>query len=268
MRNSKTHYGRLALFLLFFSAFCLGAYKLTEQALTDRREKAAFEALSAVVAANTAADGAGAAAVEVPGTEKPVETPRVILPQYAPLYEKNKDLFGWLRIEGTVIDYPVMYTPDRPEYYLHRDFDGANSVSGVLFVDERCPADGNYYLIYGHHMGNGSIFGKLYRYENPEYRDAHAIIHFDTLYEEREYTVIAAFYSQAASLVGPDIFRYYDYPDLTDERAFAAFWQGLRAVSLYDVGIGAAYGDELIALSTCSYQVNDGRFVVVAKRTA
>ncbi len=143
-------------------------------------------------------------------------TERVILPQYLPLYERNPDFFGWLSIEGIDIDYPVMYTPDDSEHYLRRAFDGSYSGSGVPFVDGNCPADGSYYLIYGHHMNNGTMFGQLPEYQDEEFCKEHPVICFDTLYEKREYVVMAAFFSRIYGKDEQGVFRYYEYFDLSD----------------------------------------------------
>lgn len=193
---------------------------------------------------------------------------RSVLPQLAPLYVQNPDLFGWLRIEGTPIDYPVMFTPNDPEYYLHRDFYGEKLNSGSLFVDSACPPDGNYYLIYGHSMKNKTMFGTLKQYANRSYWEEHRTVQFCTLYEKRTYTVIAAFYSKVDGAKKSVGFHYYDYRDLSDPVVFREFVSGVLDASLYDTGVGAEYGDELITLSTCNKRLSNGRFVVVAKRVS
>ena len=70
-------------------------------------------------------------------TEGIIEEEKVILPEYEALYEENSDLFGWIKIEGTVIDYPVMYTPDDYNFYLYKDWNKEDSSSGSIFVDGR-----------------------------------------------------------------------------------------------------------------------------------
>jgi|GEM_PF-546239 len=212
-----------------------------------------------------------AAATELPATLIPTAAPTPTpaptpLPQYAPLYEQNSDFFGWISIEGTLIDYPVMYSPDRPEYYIRRAFDGSDSNSGSLFIDGACPADGNYYLIYGHHMRNKTMFGQLPMYADKSFYEEHQTIRFDTLYEQREYQVIAAFYSRLYWKSETDVFRYYQYTDLTDEAVFNEYIEQVRAAAIYDTGFTATYGDELLTLSTCNHHTEDGRFVVVAKK--
>ena len=202
-------------------------------------------------------------------TPIPTETPEpepTPLPQYSQLYETNPEFFGWLTIEAVEIAYPVMYSPTRPEYYLNRDYYGAYSGSGTPFVDGHCSADGNYYLIYGHHMRNKTMFGQLPNYADEEFCDDHPTIRFDTLFEQREYVVMAAFLSRIYDKNEQGVFRYYEYFDLSDEDVFNEYVQKVQAAALYDTGIDAEYGDELLVLSTCNYHTANGRFVVVAKR--
>ena len=198
------------------------------------------------------------------GTGMAVSPP--ILPQYLRLHEMNGDLFGWICIEGSNVNYPVMYTPEFTEYYIHRAFDGSESLSGIPFVDGRCPAQGNYYLIYGHNMKNKTMFGELSQYAQWDYYEDHPIIHFDTLYEKRDYQVIAAFFSRIYSHKESGVFRYYNYFDLEDEAVFDTYIAEVKQNALYDTGCEVKYGDELLALSTCSNHTENGRFVVVAKR--
>lgn len=189
-----------------------------------------------------------------------------MLPGYAALYEKNQNLFGWVQIEGTKLNYPVMYTPDSPEYYLRRNFDGSHSASGVPFLDEDYKEDGNNYLIYGHSMNSGTMFATLLSYSNQEFYEDHPIILFDTLYERGKYEVIAAFYSKVYDANDTNVFRYYEYSDLSDPKKFREYVKQVKAAALYDTGISAGYGDQLLTLSTCSYHINNGRFVVVARK--
>lgn len=276
---------RLVIGVLLALLFCFSAYKVIIGSISEEREQAAFKKLYDIVAENSttpapqsihsAQETIGSTSDEVMSNDLPVETELtepdlktepVPLPQYAPLVEMNHDFFGWLSIEGTEIDYPVMYTPDETEYYLRRAFDGSYSGSGVLFLDGNCAADGNYYLIYGHHMKNETMFGQLPRYANKDFWEDHPVIRLDTLYEQREYIVIAAFLSRIYDKNEQGVFRYYEYFDLSDEAIFGEYVQQVKAAALYDTGITAEYGDELLVLSTCNYHTANGRFVVVAKR--
>ena len=188
-----------------------------------------------------------------------------VIPWYEALYLRNSDLYGWLSIPGTVINYPVMHTPDDPEYYLRRDFDRNSATCGTLFLDGDCDPKGSFLLVYGHRMKNGTMFGTLTDFETKSFCEAHPLFTFDTLHEERTYEVCAAFYSRVLK-TNEEGFRYYAYTELPDEETFNEFIGGVSERMLYDTGIRPVYGDELLVLSTCSYHTDDGRFVVVARR--
>lgn len=189
----------------------------------------------------------------------------VILPQYAGLYAKNNDLAGWLFIENTAIDYPVMQCGD-DEYYLHHDFYGNDSKYGCLYVRGKADlADGTNAIIYGHNMKDGSMFGDLDLYQSADFCREHSTISFDTLYEQRTYEVIAVFRSQVYD-VDEDVFKYYQFYEVHTQEEFDDFYQNITELSLYDTGVTAQFGDTFLTLSTCAYHVTDGRFVVVAKR--
>lgn len=235
---------------VFLIGFCIGAFMFFRAFLNAIHERETFDSLAGMVDDTDDVNDDGT------------------LRKYDELYNKNPDFFGWLKIEGTVIDYPVMYTPRDSEYYLHRDFYGNYSDSGMLFIDGECPADGNYYLIYGHHMNNGSMFGELPKYQDKKFYEEHKTIFFDTRYELRDYEVVAAFLAKAYPLEEEQegMFYYYKYKDLSSESAFNEFVANVKANALYETGITPTYGDELITLSTCNYHTEDGRFVVVARR--
>lgn len=185
---------------------------------------------------------------------------------YSMLHTKNPDFFGWVKIEGTELSYPVMYTPDEPEYYLNRDFDGNESASGVPFLDGDCTEQGGNYLIHSHNMKSGTMFAPLLAYEKQEYCEAHPIICFDTLAGNGQYEVIAAFYSEVYEVSAQDVFRYYRYTDLSSPKRFREYVEQVKEAALYDTGRVAQYGDQLLTLSTCSYHTEGGRFVVVARK--
>lgn len=184
--------------------------------------------------------------------------------QYAALWKKNHDFAGWLFIEDTKIDYPVMHTPDDPEYYLHRAFDRSDAKSGCLFADASCSMDGNSLLIYGHHMKDKSMFGSLTDYRSQDFADEHSIICFDTLTDEREYELLAVFYWDDSYCQGETPFRYYEYTDLSSPEKFEEYIRFAKSISIYDTNVDAEYGDKILTLSTCSYHDDNGRFVVVA----
>lgn len=197
--------------------------------------------------------------------EQPVEEP-AILPQYEALYQANSDLIGWLSIEGMVIDYPVMRSED-DEFYLHHNFQGEEDKYGCLYVRNRADVDtpGTNFVIYGHNMKDGSMFGDLDLYRKKSFYEEHRIICFDTLYEERRYEIVAVFLSQVYE-EQDEVFKYYQFYEAETEEEFLDFYGNIKELSLYDTGVTAEYGDTFLTLSTCAYHVPDGRMAVVAKR--
>lgn len=196
--------------------------------------------------------------------EPPKYAPSGNLIQYDPLWQQNNDMAGWLYIEDTQIDLPVMYTPSNLEKYLRRAFDGSYALSGSLFLGADWSPEADHAIIYGHNMKDGAMFGGLSKYKDADYAQAHSVVHFDTLTEEREYVVLAAFYSRIYEQQAEGVFRYYQYTDLSDQDRFEEYIRQVRAAALYDTGVEVQYGDRLLTLSTCSYHRDNGRFVVVA----
>lgn len=189
-----------------------------------------------------------------------------VLPEYETLYNKNKKLIGWLQIDDTNIDYPVMQTVNN-EYYLDHNFNQEYDKNGSLFLDAACDVvnRNTNLIIYGHHMKSGKMFGNLNSYSSKEYCEKHSTIRFDTIYEKGLYQVMYVFRSR---IFNEDevVFKYYKFLDAASEKEFSSNMQEMAAISLYDTGVTAVYGDELLTLSTCDSSEQDGRFVVVAKR--
>ena len=189
---------------------------------------------------------------------------------YQPLVQENNHLAAWLMIENTEVNYPVMYTPDAPEYYLRKAFDGSYALSGSLFIGADCIPDGSNIIIYGHNMKDSSMFGSLDSYADEEYAREHSEIIYDLIqpdgsYERLTFEVMAAFYSRIYSVDEENVFRYYYSTDLSNPDVFQYYIENVMSASLYDLGVTAEYGDRLLTLSTCSYHTEDGRFVVVAR---
>lgn len=190
----------------------------------------------------------------------------MILSRFQELAAQNPELAGWIQIEGTKIDYPVMLPVDEPEYYLNHAFDGSASYSGVPFMGQGITESSNNIIIYGHHMKNGTMFTDLMKYKDKAFWIKHPVIRFDTLYQEQKYEVMGAFYSRVYYTDETDVFRYYNYGGTLEQAAFEEYASLVSQHALYDTGIEVAYGDQLITLSTCSYHTENGRFVVVARK--
>lgn len=235
------------------------------KALKEMREMIEPEPLEIAQESAVPENGSVPEEASEPVEELPTEPEEPLLEKYAALYEENHDLIGWLSIEGMVIDYPVMKCED-DEYYLHHDFYGNDSKYGCLYVRNVADVDtpGTNFIIYGHNMKDGSMFGDLDLYRRESFCREHPIISFDTLYEERTYEVLAVFRSQVYHS-GEDAFKYYQFYEAQTQEEFAYFYENIKELALYDTGVTAEFGDTFLTLSTCAYHVEDGRFVVVAK---
>lgn len=180
--------------------------------------------------------------------------------KYGSLHEQNSDFIGWICIDGTEINYPVMQSPENPGFYLKHGFDKSRSEYGVPYLDEACViGESNNLIIYGHHMKNGTMFCDLDGYADPAFCELHPVIHFDTLSSFGDYEVIAVFRYDT----NHDDFRYNRYADM-DETTFGHFMKEVHLRELYSTGKSASYRDQLLTLSTCEYSYKNGRLVVVA----
>lgn len=197
--------------------------------------------------------------------DEPAE-PREVLDEYKNLLNKNKKLIGWVKIDDTNIDYPVMQTSDN-EYYLTHNLNQENDRNGSIFMDKDCDVlkPSTNYIIYGHHMKSGNMFGKLDLYQDENYCKEHPYIQFDTIYEKGTYEVMYVFRSRVYR-EEEIVFKYYQFIDANSEQEFDSYMSEMASMSLYDTGVTAEYGDQLLTLSTCDYQEKNGRFVVVAKK--
>ena len=208
-----------------------------------------------------------------PTEKEPVQEPTIapniddtVLLEYQLLYELNKDMVGWIQIEGTEIDYPVVQTPNEPNYYLRRSFDKSVATCGSIYVREACdvnlPSDN--ITIYGHNMKNGTMFAALHKYKSKSFWEDHRYVHFDTLNEYHTYEIFAVFNTTADLTKG---FTYHIYDTFPTEIEFNQFVSTCKNIDMYETGVIPVFGDKLITLSTCDRGYDpEGRLVVVARR--
>ena len=192
------------------------------------------------------------------------EEPVAILEEYAILYSMNPDLVGWIKIDGTRIDYPVMQNKDNEDYYLSHNFYKQYSYSGTPFVSKNYSPNNNNIIIYGHNVNNQTLFSELINYQNESYYKTHQLNKFDILTQENDYQVIAVFKSRVF-YEDEKVFKYYKMDYNLNENEFNYYIDNIKSLSLYHIDTSATYGDKLITLSTCYNEIEDGRFIVVAK---
>lgn len=248
------------MFLCIVSFGYLGAYY--QVSAKSARE---FEELAALKEAGLQSALSGEKKVKIHLTEEDTAVPD-ILPEYEKVHQKNQKLIGWVKIDDTIIDYPVMQTVNN-EYYLDHNFNQEEDPNGCIFMDYQCDVvkGCDNIILYGHHMKSGKMFGTLNKYSSESYFEEHPVIQFDTIYEKGKYQVMYVFRSKVYS--EEDVtFKYYQFINAASEMEFNSYLNEMAALSLYDTGVTAAYGDKLLTLSTCDYQEKKGRFVVVAKK--
>ena len=261
----------VALVIVFVvSAFMVGKYFADSKKQADE-----FDKLAGMVTKPTEAADPGISDPESGEAASSQETIKImgpndmnelgIIPEYYEVYRLNGDMAGWIRIENTKVNYPVMHTPDNPNYYLKRNFNGEASEWGSIYIREECdinkPSDN--ITIYGHNMNDGSMFGALRQYDSKKFYEDHKLIYFDTLKEYHVYEIFSVFKTSANENEG---FRYHQMVDAANEQEFNEFVSTCKKLAFYDTGITPKYGDKLICLSTCEYTLDNGRLVVAARR--
>ena len=265
----------ISLMLLFTATFCVSLYFILTNSKESRENEVLYEELADMVA-EIRATIPPAESVDPddpnPPTRSYVEaedeqsgTEVRLLPEYEPIYRLNNDLVGWIRIENTNINYPVLQSPEAPNYYIDHNFYGEASKYGAIYAGEHCdvslPSDN--IIIYGHRMNDGSMFADLLKYKNKDFYDTHKYIYFDTLTERQKYEIVAVFQIKS---VRNNNFQYHKFVKFDAESQFDTFMSRVDLLELYDTGTTASFGDELITLSTCQKGNSGGRFVVIAKK--
>ena len=240
--------------------------RVSAESVQENNEVSDTEVLSVPSPAPTPAAPTPAATPAAESSPTPVPTPEPVANPYRDSFLANQDMAAWLQIPGTVIDYPVMWTPEDEQYYLYRAFDGSENKNGSLILDtDSClnPLTTNL-IIHGHNMKSGAMFGTLTDYETEHFYQEHKNIILYTEECQRNYEIIAVFRSQVYKKTD-QVFKFYKFFQADTQEEFDDFYQNIKALSLYDTGVTAEFGDHFLTLSTCVYHVEQGRFVVVAK---
>ena len=244
------------------SAFMVGSYLIDGKNQSERYNELADIAANAQTETQSPAETTAAEDVTASAAESAEPG---MLSGYKDIYEMNNDTVGWIKMEGTKIDYPVMQTPNDPDYYLYRNFDKEDSKRGCIFAwgtaDLNKPSDN--ITLFGHNMADGSMFASLGNYTNKTAWENNSLIFFDTLDEYHTYKIFAVFKTSANLGQG---FSYHKFVDAANKEEFDEFVSTCKKLAFYDTGITPVYGDKLLCLSTCEYSLDNGRLVVCAVR--
>lgn len=203
------------------------------------------------------------------GTEIPIHeldghddvTPAPLL-SYEEYRALNSDVIGWIKIENTKVNYPLVKCPDGDEnkYYLNHSVERNNSKSGAIFLDYRCDVKSKHKILFGHNMRSGTMFADVNNYSNASFYNSHRT--FSVKFGDTDYTykVFAAYDTHVNDA------RYMKV-DFKSDAGFAGFMNDLANLSMYPVDMRITESDEVITLSTCNHSnYQNGRFVVHAVR--
>ena len=185
------------------------------------------------------------------------------------LQQENSDVKGWIKIDGTGVNYPMVQTTDN-NYYVRRNYKKESSRYGSIFINYKSDIKdvNSNVIIYGHDMKNDSqMFGDLIKYIDKNFYNEHPIITIATDEEESEYEIISVFKSRIFYEGEEDNeFVYYHCFDFNNKEEYNYYVSNSKAIALYDTGKTAKYGEQIITLITCEYSQENGRLVVVAKK--
>lgn len=232
---------RVILFLIALAVFIVSGYKLASYYWNAHQEESAFESLQTESGHDLVA-----------------------------LHKKNPDCYGWICVPNTKINYPVMWTPKDPEFYIRRNFNKETTVAGVPFMDGNSKLGvSKNYLIYGHHIKAGTMFGALEKFEEKDFWKKHKYFTFDEYRNGKQingkYEAVAAFRTEIFAKDSKN-FKYYSYANITTEKEYKEFIKGIKALAAYNTKVTPKPMEQLVTLSTCAYHTEDGRFVVVGRK--
>lgn len=183
-----------------------------------------------------------------------------IRPQFTNLQEVNPDITGWISIEGTQINYPILQSTTNEEY-LNHNYKGDYAGAGSIFMDYRLDikSDNPNTILYGHRMKDGSMFDGLTKFLDKDFFDAHRVVKFDTLYGSYDAEIFAVYQTTTD----------FDYiqTEFTNDAEYSLLLDRIRENSQYHTDIEIKPDDQILTLSTCDYVLDpqQGRLVVHAK---
>ncbi len=188
------------------------------------------------------------------------------------LIAQNSDCVGWISVPNTKIDNPVYKTTDN-DFYLTNNNKKQPSVYGAIFADYRdgITVHGNSQNItlYGHHMKDGTMFADLHKYKKMSFYKENPVISFDTLYGNGgQYKVFACFITNSDPMDDNGYFFDFAVPNYDSELDFMNWVEQVRRRSIYSTPVDVVATDEILTLSTCTYEVKEHNLlcVVVARK--
>lgn len=246
---------RPVLFLICLSVFLFSGWMLAQTLASYQQSNESYDTLSQYIAFVPAPTSPASPGISRPTEPKP-DVSRWPQVDFEALRQINPDVIGWIYIENTNINYPIVQGVDN-DHYLHYLFDGTKNRAGSIFLDFRCSADlsDRHSIIYGHHLKNKTMFSRLMRYKKQSFYDEHTeilIVTPDAYYSLRVFSgYVADNHSGAWDL------------DLSDEE-HAQWIEALRKKSCFQTDYAPSPGDAIVTLSTCTYEFDNAKFLVHA----
>lgn len=253
---------RLAMIVLAVILLVSGAM-VFDRRQADRQAREEYDRL-AQIASRTAQESTSAAAETEPAGTEPAGTPAgpsAALPiAFEALQKVNPDIKGWIRIEGTQINYPIVQAKDN-DFYLNHNFNGEKSASGAIFLDfeSRGDFDGRNNILYGHNMKNGTMFKDVVKYKDETFFKEHPYFTIYTPRREIRLKAVAAYYGEARPIVRKTRFA--------SQQSFDAFVQEMVSPCKYAQEVRYP-ARTLYTLVTCSYEMEDARTFLFAVEVA
>lgn len=198
-------------------------------------------------------------ATKIPTPKKGKET-LTVNEKLDELLEKNSDVVGWISIEDTKIDYPILQSADNQDY-LTKDFHKDESIGGSIFLDYRNNVEtlSRNTVVYGHRMKDGSMFQHLTKFMDKDFFESHQTFEIETLYNTYEAQIFSVYNTTTD-------FNYIE-TDFSDDNEYEQYLLNVQHESKYQTDIEVDATDQVITLSTCDYEIdeNEGRLVIQAK---
>ncbi len=267
MMKQRKKTGILVGFLcLFCAVFLFSGYMLLSNMMKNRAAADAYRELRTEV--QRSQSSGGPAATEKPAENKkkeeapPVATvpPKPLVSMdFSDLQEINPEIIGWIRMEGSDIDYPIMQTNNN-SYYLTHLYNREYNNNGSIFMDCRNSADfsDKNTVLYGHHMRNDvAMFASLKWYKDQEFYEANPTITLFT--PEGDYLI-----ELICGTVENGNHEFISF-DFEDSEAFLSYIEEFRSRSTFTSDVEVQSGDQIVSLCTCSYEWENARYMVIGR---
>jgi len=271
--------------IVFFAALCVVGvctFLISNYYLGLYHDRKAYEELQRQLAESRANRGFKGTTLEY-DPERGEYIEYFDLNELGALKKTNPDLVGYIRIDGTIVDYPVVQkrssdpNENTNDYYLHRNFAQEHSTSGCIFLDFRCNFDwvvdhkrvidnSQNLIVYGHNMNDRSMFGSLRDYtKSANYYKEHPIVELQSLYKTYQYKIFSVFIVDGEDFTSPYAFDCWNTLDFADEKAFYEYVNNAKKRNMISNDVDVTYGDPILTLYTCNTMIPTAKLILMCR---